>query len=180
MLATASALSIPCKAPTKTVLLESKYADGQRTKVESEMAQGMTWTSLCLILLDEILKYLKKRGEKMLSYPIRFQADFFFFFKKKGMNYHDPAPLPKSWVQVDKRCLTWRSWSNITYKYPLGTQEPSFPGHSMRTEPNGRKAANKFCSEISQGTPPRNTLLERVLLLWFRGGNWPLQVHEAS
>ena len=97
MLATASALSIPCKAPTKTVLLESKYADGQRTKVESEMAQGMTWTSLCLILLDEILKYLKKRGEKMLSYPIR--SDFkpiFSAFLKKRMNYHDPAPLPKS------------------------------------------------------------------------------------
>ena len=83
MLATASALSIPCKAPTKTVLLESKYADGQRTKVESEMAQGMTWTSLCLILLDEILKYLeKKRGkDAFISGPI--SSRFFLLFLKK-------------------------------------------------------------------------------------------------
>ena len=46
--------------------------------------------------------------------------------------------------------------------------------------PKGLKAWARFCSVMSQGTPPKKTLAERDLLQWLRGGNWPLQVQVAS
>lgn len=44
MLASASAVIIPCKAPTNTVLLESSLWDGWRTKLLSLRTHGITWT----------------------------------------------------------------------------------------------------------------------------------------
>ena len=38
----------------------------------------------------------------------------------------------------------------------------------------------RFCSVISQGTPPKKTFADKALLLWLLGGNWPLQVQVAS
>ena len=57
MLESASAVSIPWRAPTNTVLPGSSFAEGQRTKLESVTTQGMTCTSLLRILRLEILKY---------------------------------------------------------------------------------------------------------------------------
>lgn len=44
MATSASALSMPCSAPTNTVLLRSSLTDGLRTKLLLATAQGITWT----------------------------------------------------------------------------------------------------------------------------------------
>merc|ERR1719470_387893 len=40
------AVIIPCSAPTNTVFCGSRRGDAHVTKLESEMTQGMIWTSL--------------------------------------------------------------------------------------------------------------------------------------
>ena len=56
----------------------------------------------------------------------------------------------------------------------------SFPGHSILICPNGLKTLKSAASEMSQGTPPRNTLHDRAAFWRLRWGSWPDHVQEAS
>jgi hypothetical protein len=66
------------------------------------------------------------------------------------------------------------------YRYPFGLEELSLLGHSILMLPKGLKAAQRMCSEMSQGTPPKKILQERGELFWLRGGSAPDHVHVAS